>query len=43
MGFLLTEKNKHLLAIKHKSEAKSFDGVTYPCNFGERYGPYTCR
>ena len=36
-GFLLTEKNKHLLTINHKSETKSFDGVTYPFKFGERY------
>ena len=42
--FLLTEKNKDLLTINHKSaETKSFDGVTYQCKSGERYGPYTSR
>ena len=42
--FLLTEKNKELLTIKLKSaESKSFYGVTYPCKFGARCGPYTSR
>ena len=42
-GFLLTEKNKHLVTINHKSEPKFFDGVTYPCKFCERYESYTSR
>ena len=43
-GFLLTEKNKDLLTINHKSaETKALDGVTYPRKFGERCGLYTSR
>ena len=40
-GFLLSEKNARLLTINLKSETKRFDGVTYPCKFGETYGTYT--
>ena len=39
----VTEKKKHLLTIKRKSQIKSFDVVTYQCKFGGRYEPHTSR
>ena len=39
-GFLLTKKNKHLRSTR-SLQRLNLDGVTTPCKFGERYGPYT--
>ena len=43
-GRLLTEKNKDLITINYKStEIESFNSVTHPYKFGERYAPYASR